>query len=220
MKQVTSRDMQNLLYNYAKAKRNFSTASMARVFPTLGYQTIIFFLFSCYLISLVFGESYGYAKTIDKKFFGLKEEKRSHFRVYWHDIYSGSNPTAMAIVQPQNNSSTMFGFLSMIDDPLTEGPELNSKLVGKAQGFYGSASQEENGLIVIMNFVFMEGKYNGSTLTILGRNKVFLPEREMPVIGGSGLFRFARGYVKARTIKFNQTNGEATVEYNIYVLHY
>lgn len=212
--------MQNSLYNYAKAKRNNITVSMARVFPTLGYQTIIFFLFSCCLISLVFGESYGYARTIDKKFFGLKEEKRSHFRVYWHDIYSGSNPTAVAIVQPHNNSSTMFGFLSMIDDPLTEGPELNSKLVGKAQGFYGSASQEENGLIVIMNFVFMEGKYNGSTLTILGRNKVFLPVREMPVIGGSGFFRFARGYVKARTIKFNQTNGDATVEYNIYVLHY
>ncbi|CAI0402651.1 unnamed protein product [Linum tenue] len=38
-----------------------------------------------------------------------------------------------------------------------------------------------------------------STLSILGRNAVWSPVREMPVIGGSGVFRFARGYAQART---------------------
>ncbi|PKI26287.1 hypothetical protein CRG98_049024, partial [Punica granatum] len=67
-----------------------------------------------------------------------------------------------------------------------------------------------------MNFVFIEGKYNGSTITILGRNPVFNAVREMPVVGGSGLFRFARGYVQLRTHNFDPKTGDATVEYNAY----
>ena len=72
----------------------------------------------------------------------------------------------------------------MIDDPLTEGPELSSKLVGKAQGIYASASQSETGLLMVLNYVFTEGKYNGSSLSILGRNAVFSGVREMPIVGG------------------------------------
>ncbi|PON93541.1 Disease resistance response protein [Trema orientale] len=162
----------------------------------------------------------GFVRAMDRKLSGLRKEKFSHFRFYWHDIYSGKNPTALMIVQPLANSSKNgFGFVSMIDDPLTEGPELSSKLLGKAQGFYGLASQEEAALLMAMNFYFVQGKYNGSTITILGRNPVFRKVREMPVIGGSGLFRFARGYAHASTHKFD-SNGDAVVEYNVYVLHY
>ncbi|KAD5960187.1 hypothetical protein E3N88_11659 [Mikania micrantha] len=56
-------------------------------------------------------------------------------------------------------------------------------------GFYGLSSQEELGLLMVMNFVFMTGRYNGSTLTVLGRNPVMQKVREMPVIGGTALFR-------------------------------
>ncbi|CAN1782694.1 Dirigent protein 19 [Linum perenne] len=108
----------------------------------------------------------------------------------------------------------------MIDDPITMGPDLRSKLVGRAQGLYGVASQHEVALLMVMNFWFIEGKYNGSSITILGRNQVFNKVREMPIIGGSGLFRFARGYAHASTHNFNLTSGDACVEYNLYVLHY
>ena len=71
-----------------------------------------------------------------------------------------------------------------------------------------------------MNFAFTEGKYNGSTLTILGRNAVFHKVREMPVIGGSGVFRFARGYAEANTHWIEIKSGDVVVEYNVYVFHY
>ncbi|GLU19516.1 hypothetical protein SLE2022_357630 [Rubroshorea leprosula] len=108
----------------------------------------------------------------------------------------------------------------MIDNPLTLGPKLSSKMVGKAQGFYSSASQEGVGLLMAMNFAFMEGKYNGSTITILGRNPVFAEVREMPVVRGSGLFWFARGYVQARTQWLDNNTGDAIVRYGCYVMHY
>ncbi|KAF8411949.1 hypothetical protein HHK36_004507 [Tetracentron sinense] len=153
---------------------------------------------------------------------GLKKEKLSHLHFYFHDIVDGSNPTAIRVAAaPTTDSSpTGFGFVAMMDDPLTEGPEPTSKLLGKAQGFYASASQTEVGLLMVLNFVFMEGKYNGSTLSVLGRNKVFSEVREMPIVGGSGLFRFARGYAQAKTHIFNLTSGDAIVQYNVYVIHY
>ena len=119
-----------------------------------------------------------------------------------------------------NTSVTTFGDVFVMDDPLTVGPEPSSKLVGRAQGIYASAWQEEVGLLMVMNFAFMEGKYNGSTLSVLGRNTIFSEVREMPIIGGSGLFRFARRYVEARTHSFNVKSGNAVVEYNVYALHY
>ncbi|KNA14909.1 hypothetical protein SOVF_103120 [Spinacia oleracea] len=151
----------------------------------------------------------------------FNKQKLTHFKLYWHDVLSGPNPTSVSVINPPNkNSPTGFGTTNMIDNPLTYGPKLGSKLAGRAQGFYASACQKDVGLLMAMNFAFMEGKYNGSTITVLGRNMVFDKIREMPIIGGSGLFRFARGYVQARTNTFNLKNGDATVQYDCYVMHY
>lgn len=185
---------------------------MARFLSTFASQIIIFSLLSSLAINL------SHARSLDRKTLG--REKLGHFRVYWHDIYSGSNPSAMQVVASPGNSSTGFGFVSMIDNALTAKPELNSTLFGRAQGFYASASQQDQSLLVVQNLAFMQGKYNGSTLTVLGRNSIMDEVREMPIVGGSGLFRFARGYIQANTSSFNPTTGDAVVEYNIYVLHY
>lgn len=107
-----------------------------------------------------------------------------------------------------------------MDDPLTVEPNLNSKIVGRAQGIYASASQSEVGFLMVLNFAFTEGKFNGSNLSVLGRNAVFSTVREMPIVGGSGVFRFARGYAQARTHSFDSKSGNAIVEYNVYVFHY
>ncbi|KDP44336.1 hypothetical protein JCGZ_19203 [Jatropha curcas] len=194
---------------------------MVRDVPILASILIFFTLSSSFTTIAVAVRSQDFATNLDMNVYGLKKEKFSHFRFYWHDIYSGPNPSAAVIVKSPTNDISGFGLISMIDDPLTEKPQLSSKLIGRAQGFYGAASQEHVGaLLMVMNFVFLEGKYNGSTLSILGRNKVLSDVREMPVIGGSGLFRFAKGYVQATTYSFNQTSGDAVVEYNVYVFHY
>lgn len=156
-----------------------------------------------------------------KLMINMEKEKLSHFRFYWHDVVSGKYPTSLTVVRPaESNSKTGFGTVNMIDNPLTIGPDLSSKLLGRAQGFYASASQEEIGLLMTMNFALTEGKYNGSTITVIGRNSVFNKVREMSVVGGSGIFRFARGYAQATTHSFDLNTGDAVVQYNVYVLHY
>ena len=73
------------------------------------------------------------------------------------------------------------------------------EVVGRAQGIYALAAQSEAALLMVLNLVFTEGKYNGSTLSMLGRDAILFTVREMPIVGGSGFLRFARGYAQART---------------------
>ncbi|CAN1133723.1 Dirigent protein 7 [Linum perenne] len=152
-----------------------------------------------------------FSKSLDPKKSGLKREKLTHLKFYFHDIVSGRNPTAVPVARAEmtNTSRSAFGLVVMMDDPLTVGPNLTSKLVGRAQGIYASASQSELSFLMVLNFAFKEG-----------RNNPFSGVREMPVVGGSGAFRFARGYAQARTHWIDLKSGDAVVEYNVYVFHY
>ncbi|KAI4300658.1 hypothetical protein L6164_034009 [Bauhinia variegata] len=163
-----------------------------------------------------------FSRILSPASLGLRKEKLSHLHFYFHDIVSGPKPTAVKVAEAlmTNTSHTGFGVVVMADDPLTAGPSRTSKLLGKAQGIYASAAQDELGLLMVMNYVFTEGKYNGSTLSLLGQNKAFNAVREMPIVGGSGLFRFARGYAQAKTHSLDYKTGNAVVEYNVYVFHY
>ncbi|KAI9152748.1 hypothetical protein LWI28_000358 [Acer negundo] len=163
-----------------------------------------------------------FSKKISPSSLGLKKEKLTHLHFYFHDIITGKNPTAVQVAEAAmtNTSSTSFGAVFIMDDPLTVAPELTSKMVGRAQGIYASASQSNFGLLMVLNFAFMEGKFNGSNLSVLGRNAVFSGTREMPIVGGSGVFRFSHGYAQAKTHTFDVNSGIAVVEYNVYVVHY
>ena len=149
------------------------------------------------------------------------KEKVTNLQFYFHDTLSGKNPPAVRVAQaPETDKSpTLFGAILMADDPLTETHDPQSKLVGRAQGLYGSAGQHELGLIMAMSFSFTEGVYNGSSISILGRNSAMSPVREMPVVGGTGFFRMARGYALAQTHWLDPLTGDAIVGYNVTVVH-
>ncbi|KAB1222415.1 Dirigent protein 21 [Morella rubra] len=191
--------------------------SAVRELPIVGGTGV--FRFAPYVTA---EEAHSSSRNLSPSSLGLKREKLSHLHFYFHDVVTGPKPTAVRVAQAAttNTSSTGFGFIAIIDDALTVLPEISSKLVGRAQGMYASASQTEVGLLMGLNFVFQERKYNGSSLSVLGRNEVFSAVREMPIVGGTGVFRFARGYAQARTHTFDTKTGYTVVEYNIYVFHY
>ncbi|KAG2705933.1 hypothetical protein I3760_05G080400 [Carya illinoinensis] len=150
-----------------------------------------------------------------------RKETVTSLQFYFHDTLSGKNPSAVRVAQATDTqkSPTLFGLVMMADDPLTETPDPNSKLVGRAQGLYGSAGKQELGLIMAMNFGFTDGIYNGSCISLLGRNAGLHPVREMPIVAGTGLFRLARGYAIAQTHWFDPPTGDAIVGYNVTVVH-
>ncbi|KAM3204340.1 hypothetical protein P3L10_027749 [Capsicum annuum] len=144
------------------------------------------------------------------------------FHFYFHDTVSGKDPSAIQIAQANitSLSPTSFGLVRMMDNPLTIGPNINSKVIGRAQGIYGFTSREERELLMNFNFVFTKGKYNGSTLSILGHSQVSHEYRELPVVGGSGVFRLARGTFTMRTYWYNATTRDVIIECHVVVLHY
>ncbi|VAH93972.1 unnamed protein product [Triticum turgidum subsp. durum] len=121
------------------------------------------------------------------------------FKLYWHDVLAGTSPTAIRIAQAASTNSS------------------SKDEIGRAQGTYTFADQATFGLLMNMNFVFTAGDYKGSGLTIYGRNEVLSAVREMSIIGGTGKFRMARGYVEARTMDSGAKSGETVVEYTVYV---
>ncbi|KAL0339534.1 UNVERIFIED_CONTAM: Dirigent protein 21 [Sesamum radiatum] len=189
---------------------------------TTALNLIIFAILLFLASALPPTNSQQFSRKLSKKEMGLKVEKLSHLHFYFHDIGSGSNPTAVHVAQAAttNSSATLFGSVTVIDNRLTLGPELSSKTVGRAQGMYVFADTTELALSVVYNFAFSEGVFNGSVLSVLGRNPFLSGVRELPVVGGSGVFRFARGHAKLKTVETNMQTGDAVVEYNVYVFHY
>lgn len=169
-------------------------------------------------------ESKEYATKLSPEKLGLRPEKQklTHFHFYLYEKLSGSDANAVKVAQAPTSSqpATLFGNVVVQDEPMLVGPDKNSKLIGRAQGIAASASQEEFALLVARNFAFTEGSYNGSTVTVLGRHPANDKLSELPVVGGTGAFRFARGYVQLSTYELDISGGVSILEYDMYVIHY
>ncbi|RZC44008.1 hypothetical protein C5167_036952 [Papaver somniferum] len=145
-------------------------------------------------------------------------EKMTKLHFYFHDT---GNPTAVKIAEApgSNSSATRFGELYMTDDPLSEGPDPNSRLVVRAQGLYGTSGMNESSLIMGISLVFVGNKkFNGSTISVFTRNPITHKEREFAIVGGTGYFQYARGFITAKPYWANGKN--ATVEYSCTIVHY
>ncbi|GMP37592.1 hypothetical protein CsSME_00009201 [Camellia sinensis var. sinensis] len=129
------------------------------------------------------------------------DQKVTKLHFYFQDLRDITT-TIVAQSNTSLTSPTFFGLIYMVDDPLTVGPSQASKAVGRAQG------------------LFTDGTYNRSTLTVLGSNPVTQTKRELPVIGGTGVFRLARGVALLNTYFLNAALGNAIVEYTVIVQHY
>ncbi|CAI0402628.1 unnamed protein product [Linum tenue] len=156
-----------------------------------------------------------------------KLEMLTHLHFYYHNNIAGPRATAVPInpkIQPVDlrDPASLFGRLTIADDPLTSGPSLeNSTVVGSAQGMYGSASQTEMSFAMVFNFALTQGKYKGSSFCLLGRNPIFTNPRELAIVGGTGAFRFSRGYAMLKTYYMDmQTGANTIVEYDVYIRHY
>uniref|UniRef100_A0A2P2NFN8 Dirigent protein n=1 Tax=Rhizophora mucronata TaxID=61149 RepID=A0A2P2NFN8_RHIMU len=150
--------------------------------------------------------------------------KKANIQFYMHDIVSGPNATAIQVAGKENSTSSdpiaaMFGAIYVMDNPLTVRPDYNSTVIGRAQGIYAMSSQQkEFSLLMTLTMAFTAGPYNGSSISVVGRNPILQQVREMPVVGGTGIFRLARGYCLARTHSTDQM--DAIIGYNVTVIHY
>jgi hypothetical protein len=139
-------------------------------------------------------------------------------RFYMHDtlmVTTGRMATGTTPVPA--DPRYRFGDMYAMDDPLTEGPDTSSPVVGRAQGFYIFAPQTELALFFCFNIVFTAGPHNGSTIAVLARNVFADKVRELPVVGGTGAFRGVTGYGLLSTQDYNVSSYSAVLKVDMYL---
>lgn len=120
----------------------------------------------------------------------------------------------------------MFGSATVIDDQLTEGHELDSSVIGRAQGFYLASSLDGTSKTIVLTVLVHSGEHHDhdgveDTISLFGIHRTASPESEIAVIGGTGKYENARGYAALDTLlKEDQhtTDGVDTIlHFNIYL---
>ncbi|XP_073064168.1 pterocarpan synthase 1-like [Primulina eburnea] len=150
------------------------------------------------------------------------KEKLTKLNFYVRDIFTSPTPTIVVVASANTTftSPTLFGLVSVFDDPVTVGPEPGSKIIGQAGGIYALASLEETSIHMTFTIVFTDGEYNGSTLSFSGHNAYLTPLRHISIVGGTGFFAFARGVTSVSTVWRSNTSGDAVFQYDSIVLHH
>ncbi|KAL8248400.1 hypothetical protein R6Q59_005268 [Mikania micrantha] len=150
--------------------------------------------------------------------------KETHLHFFLHDTISGANPSSVLVAKPNNTvvkegNIGPFGAVYVFDDPLTEGPDPNSKVIGNARGLYASVSHGSDPTLLFNgDLEFTSGKFNGSSISVVCRDPLVLV-KEVAVVGGRGKFRMAKGFVLIDAIFFNSTSGDAILEWHVTIFH-
>ncbi|XP_047944495.1 dirigent protein 11-like [Salvia hispanica] len=148
-----------------------------------------------------------------------KKITRLHF--YLQDFIDGDRPTVWEVAACNLTGvlPSLFGKVMVMDDPVTSGPELDSEEVGRLQGTAGVADFREEALVLLLNLVLTKGEFEGSTLSILGRNPLGAESREVSIVAGTGAFRMATGYIITSTYYKDPAGVHNVYEYNAVVYH-
>jgi len=145
----------------------------------------------------------------------------THLSFFMHDIVSGSDPTRVQVIKGPGSAVTApalgmsFGDTAVMDDALTETSSPGSAALGRMQGIYMLSSQSGAALMVCANVVLTSGDHNGSTIAVLGRDDTAADVRELAVVGGTGKYRMANGYVLWKTTSMK--GADATTQLDVYL---
>lgn len=122
-------------------------------------------------------------------------KKITKFHFYVHNLEGGPTTTVYVVANASITSASRssFGRLEVFDDRVTA-------------------------IALNTNFYITAGEFNRSTFGMTGRLPSLEPVREMPVVGGTGAFRLARGYAVSTVYSFDSAMANSVFEYTIYVI--
>ncbi|KAG6526839.1 pterocarpan synthase 1-like [Zingiber officinale] len=141
----------------------------------------------------------------------------THLHFFIHENVNRPNATAITVVNSTTSNPGGFGSIGIFDDEIREGSSIDSKLIGRAQGMAPEVSLSEMAWLLLIDFVFTDGEYNGSSLMVVGRATLG-GTIERSIIGGTGKFRMARGYT-INTFLSGAPEGRLIDECDAYIVH-
>lgn len=147
----------------------------------------------------------------------------TQIHLYMHEITGdGPDATIVTSVPSPVGPSASFGSLKVMDNELRSGPDReSSELVGRFQALMtGAGLQPNSGYLTTVTFLFTAGEYSGSMLSVQGTAPSFSDSLlERAIVGGTGRFRLARGYLLSKTVS-NPTPESSVYQMDLSVLMY
>jgi hypothetical protein len=123
----------------------------------------------------------------------------SSFELYQQEVIGDTASDNTAII-----TNSPLGFLGVEAQPLTSGASNTSTRVGTV---YGTASEKGSGtsnefVFLVLDFhvdgsfvIDGKSKYVNGTFIVVGAADLFQPTRNLPILGGTGDFLAAKGFV-------------------------
>ncbi|XP_058108835.1 pterocarpan synthase 1-like [Magnolia sinica] len=147
---------------------------------------------------------------------------------YMQDWETGPNATGVWIAGLNGIGSlpTSFGTIVVFNDAITVDVDRHSKQIGRARGIFVASALDGTAAQFMFSIWFTDGEYKGSTLQIQGleiyftEDKELVARRELSVVSGTGLFRYARGYVVFENAFVDVPNFNTVFKLTVTVRHY
>ncbi|KAK0592313.1 hypothetical protein LWI29_017101 [Acer saccharum] len=147
------------------------------------------------------------------------------------NVVNGDNsnqPFVSAGQLPSGSSlqKLMFGSITVIDDELTEGHELESGVVGRAQGFYLASSLDGTSQTLALTALLHNGNEHDhdhivDSISFFGVHRTASPHSHIAVVGGTGKYENAKGYAMVESLHQEDqhtTDGVDTIaKFSVYI---
>ncbi|XP_022756590.1 dirigent protein 9-like [Durio zibethinus] len=133
--------------------------------------------------------------------------------------------TAGQLPQGADLQKLLFGTITVIDDELTEGHELGSSIIGKAQGFYLASSMDGSSHTMAFTAMIHDdgGHDEEDAISFFGVHRTAALESPIAIVGGTGKYGNAQGYAIIETL--HHTNQHTTdgidtlLQFTVYLTH-
>ncbi|XP_016461158.1 dirigent protein 24-like [Nicotiana tabacum] len=132
-------------------------------------------------------------------------------------VTAGQLPTGLSLQQ------LMFGSITVVDNEITEGHELGSAILGRAQGFYLTSSSDGTSHTLALTTLF-HGQHEHEvedTISFFGIHRTATPISHIAIIGGTGKYENAKGYATIETLPHvdqHTTDGVETItHFTVYI---
>lgn len=132
-------------------------------------------------------------------------------------VTAGQLPSGLTLQQ------LMFGSITVVDNQITQGHELGSSILGKAQGFYLTSSSDGTSHTLALTTLF-HGQHEhevDDTLSFFGVHRTATPISHIAIIGGTGKYENAKGYATIETMPYvdqHTTDGVETItHFTVYI---
>ncbi|MCD9644580.1 hypothetical protein HAX54_032932 [Datura stramonium] len=125
-------------------------------------------------------------------------------------VTAGQLPSGLSLQQ------LMFGSITVVDNEITEGHELGSAILGRAQGFYLTSSSDGTSHTLALTALF-HGEHDHEvdhSISFFGIHRTATPISHIAIIGGTGKYENAKGYATIETLPHvdqHTTDGVETI---------